>query len=69
MSDLDMSCYRDRYLDINGMNERDHYSTIGKKEGRNPNCATHLTDTMAKRYLMLNTDLQRKFGMITPNFF
>ena len=44
MSEADTVCYNNNYSDINGAeNSRTHYTTIGHKQGRQPNCGRSLT--------------------------
>ena len=38
MSEADTKCYNENYSDVNGAdNARNHYTTIGHEQGRQPN--------------------------------
>jgi hypothetical protein len=39
MSDADVECYKKEYTDLNGMDPRKHFVTIGKGQGRQQHCA------------------------------
>ena len=61
MSDADVACYTSRYGDVTG-DAREHYVSTGQAEGRNPHCASNITDYMAQKYIDRNPDLQYAFG-------
>ena len=44
MSDYDVECYAHRYSDLEGMEPREHFISIGKKQGRLGTCGRNLTD-------------------------
>ena len=63
MSEADTKCYNDNYSDIGGAdNSRNHYTTIGHEQGRQPNCGRSLTSTEEQIYLDRYPDLQHAFG-------
>ena len=62
MNKKDMKCYSDRYSDLNGQDERDHYTMIGRDEGRLPTCAMNLTDIESQRYIDRYPDIQHMYG-------
>ena len=58
MSEADTKCYIDNYSDIGGAdNSRNHYTTIGHEQGRQPNCGRSLTSTEEQTYLDRYPDL------------
>jgi len=63
MTDAEVACYSKRYKDLNGIDARLHYITIGKAENRNKHCAKNLTDHEAYSYLRRYPDLQTAFGI------
>lgn len=63
MSEADTLCYNTNYSDIGGPdNSRNHYTTIGHEQGRQPNCGRSLTSTEEQTYLDRYPDLQHAFG-------
>jgi hypothetical protein len=63
MSEADTKCYNENYSDVNGAdNARNHYTTIGHEQGRQPNCGRSLTPIEEQIYLDKYPDLQKAFG-------
>ena len=63
MSEADTKCYNENYSDVGGAdNSRNHYTTIGHEQGRQPNCGRSLTAIEEQIYLDKNPDLQHSFG-------
>ena len=62
MNEDDMKCYADRYSDVGGQDAREHYTMIGKEQGRLSTCATNLTDIETQRLIDRTPYLQHHYG-------
>jgi len=63
MSEADTVCYSKNYSDVGGAdNARNHYTTVGHEQGRQPNCGRSLTPIEEQQYLNRYPDIQHAFG-------
>jgi len=63
MTTEDVECYSSTYSDLNGMDPRKHYITVGKDQGRQQHCGKNLTDYEASQYINRYPDIQYEYGV------
>ena len=57
-----MKCYTDRYSDVGIQDPREHFTMIGRDQGRLSTCALHASDIEAQRLIDRYPYLQHTYG-------
>lgn len=62
MNEADEKCYENRYSDVQGQDPREHFTMIGRDQGRLSTCANNLTDIQTQRMIDRYPFLQHQYG-------
>lgn len=62
MNDDDEKCYTKRYSDVGVQDPREHFTMVGRDQGRLSTCANNLTDIQTQRMIDRYPFLQHQYG-------